>query len=67
MGSDLSPSRAFGKYILYLFSSLLVATITGFFLGGDPGPGTPERLILIGVFFSVFTLLFLWDAEYLNR
>lgn len=67
MGSDLSPSRAFGKYILYLFSSLLVAIVTGFFLGEDPEPGTTERLLLVVVFFSVFTILFLWDAGYLTR
>jgi hypothetical protein len=52
---------------LYLFTSLLVATVIGFFLGGDPEPRTPERLVLVVVFFSVFTLLFMWDAGYLNR
>jgi len=67
MRDYLNLSRAFGKYVLYLFTSLLVATVIGFFLGGDPGPRTPERLVLVVAFFSVFTLLFVWDAGYLNR
>ena len=67
MGDDLSVSRAVGKYVLALFTALLVAIGVGFFLGGDAGPRTPERLVLVIVFFTVFTLLFLWDGGYLNR
>jgi len=67
MRGDLNLSQAFGKYILYLFTSLLVATVTGFFLGGDLESRTPERLVSAVVFFGVFTLLFVWDVGYLNR
>jgi hypothetical protein len=67
MGDDLNMSRAVGKYIVYLSTSLLVAIVVGFFLGGSPEPRTPQRLVLVIVFFTVFTLLFLWDAGYLNH
>ncbi|MDS0301022.1 hypothetical protein NDI76_19965 [Halogeometricum sp. S1BR25-6] len=33
MGDDLNLSRAFGKCIVYLFTSLLVAIVIVFFLG----------------------------------
>ncbi|WP_066417262.1 hypothetical protein [Halorubrum aethiopicum] len=67
MANDLNLSRAFGKYIVYLFASLLVAIVIGIFLGEDPEPRTPERLALIIVFFGTFTVLFLWDTGYLKR
>jgi hypothetical protein len=67
MADDLNLGRAFGKYILYLFTSLFVTIVIGFFLGGDFEARTPGRLVIVIVFFSVFTLLFLWDAGYLNR
>jgi hypothetical protein len=67
MGDDLSVRRAVGKYVLYLCISLLVTIVVGLFLGGTPAPRTPQRLVLIVVLFTVFTLLFLWDAGYLNR
>lgn len=67
MGGDQNMSRAFGKYALYLLTSLLVAIVVGFFLGESPEPRTPQRLVLIIVFFTVFTLLFLWDTGYLSR
>lgn len=67
MGDGLNVSRAVGKYVLYLCISLLVTIGVGFFLGGNPEPRTPERLVLITVLFTVFTLLFLWDAGYLDR
>ena len=51
MRDYLNLSRAFGKYVLYLFTSLLVATVIGFFLGGDPEPRTSERLVLVVAFF----------------
>lgn len=67
MDDDLHVGWAFGKYILSLFTSLLVAIVVGFFLGGRPEPRTPQRLVVVIVFFTVFTLLFLWGAGYLNR
>jgi hypothetical protein len=59
--------RAVVKYVLSLLVSLPVSVIVAFLLGGSPEPRTPERLVTVVVFFSVFTLLFLWDAGYLNR
>jgi hypothetical protein len=59
--------RAVVKYVLSLLVSLLVSVMVAFLLGGSPEPRTPERLVTVVVFFSVFTLLFLWDAGYLNR
>jgi hypothetical protein len=67
MGDDLDLGRAFGKYIVYLFTSLFVATVIVFLLGMDPEPRTPGRLVAVVVFFSVFTLLFLWEAGHLNH
>lgn len=67
VGDDPKMMRAVVKYVLSLFVSLLVTVIVAFFLGGSPEPRTPERLVLVVVFFTVFTLLFLWDAGHLNR
>lgn len=58
--------RAFGKYIASLFVSLLVASVAVFPFAETLEPGSLPRLAWVVVFFSVFTLLFLWDAGYLR-
>jgi hypothetical protein len=59
-------TRAFGTYVLSLFVALLVATAAVFPFEESPEPGSLPRLVWVVVFFSVFTLLFLWDAGYLR-
>ncbi|WP_142860594.1 hypothetical protein [Salinigranum halophilum] len=66
MDSELNVGRAFGKYLLYLCTSLLVATFAGLPFEGNLEPGSIPRLVVVVVFFGVFTLLFLWDAGYLS-
>jgi hypothetical protein len=58
--------RAFGKYVASLFVSLLVASVAVFPFTESLEPGSLPRLVWVVVFFSVFTLLFLWDAGYLR-
>jgi hypothetical protein len=59
-------TRAFGKYVVSLFVALLVATAAVFPFEGSLKPGSLLRLVWMVVFFSVFALLFLWDAGYLK-
>mgnify|MGYP000350865951 CR=1 FL=1 len=65
MTGDTNTGRAFVK--LSLLVSLLVATVAILPFEGSPAPGSVPRLVAVIVFFSVFTLLFLWDAGCLTR
>lgn len=67
MEDALIVGRAFGKYVLYLVVSLLLAAVAVFPLEGDPEPESLPRLVVVIVFFTIFTLLFLWDSGYLRR
>jgi hypothetical protein len=67
MAGDTSMPRAFAKYVASLLLSLGIATVAVLPFEESPEPGTLPRLVAIVVFFSVFTLLFLWDAGYLGR
>jgi len=58
---------AFVKYVLSLLVSLGVATVAVLPFEGSPDPGSVPRLVSVIVFFTVFTLLFLWDSGYLGR
>lgn len=66
---DESPSliQAFGKYLLILFVSLIMATIVIVPFEQRAEPETLPRLVSVVTFFSVFTLLFLWDGGYLKH
>ena len=65
MERDTSLARAFGKNILALLVSLFVATVATVPLEGSPEPGSLPRLVSVIVFFSVYTLLYLWDSGHL--
>ncbi len=65
MERDTSMVRAFGKNILSLLISLIVATIAIVPFEESPEPGSLPRLIQVIVFFSVYTLLYLWDSGHL--
>jgi hypothetical protein len=67
MDGRTNLTSAFGKYVLSLFASLLVATLVVFPLDGGLEPGSLPRLVWVVTFFTVFTLLFLWDVGYLRR
>lgn len=60
-------ARAFSKYLLSLFISLLFATVVVLPFEQSPESGTFPRLVSVVTFFTVFTLLFLWDKGYLHR
>ena len=62
MTGDSSIARAFGKYALSLFVSLLIASVAVFPFEESPEPGSLPRLVWVIIFFSVFTLLFGWEA-----
>jgi hypothetical protein len=64
MNGGATVIRAFCKYLLRLFVSLLVAGVAVFPFEESPEPGSLPRLVWVIVFFSVFTLLFLWDTGY---
>jgi hypothetical protein len=66
MNGDATLLRVFGKYVLSLFVSLLVASLAVVPFEESPEPGSLPRLVWVIVFFSVFTLLFLWDTGYLR-
>jgi hypothetical protein len=59
--------RASVKYVLSLFFSLFAASVVVFLYGESPESGGVPRLIWIVTFFTVFSLLFAWDAGYLRR
>jgi len=59
--------RSVVKYALSLLLSLFIATIAITPLEGSPEPGSFPRLVWVIIFFTVFTLLFAWDAGYLSR
>ena len=65
MERDTSMVRAVGKNILTLLISLFVATIAIVPFEESPEPGSLPRLVSVIVFFSVYTLLYLWDSGYL--
>lgn len=58
---------SFAKYVLSLLLSLFIATIAITPLDGSPIPGSFPRLVWVIIFFTVFTILFAWDAGYLSR
>ncbi|WP_410767398.1 hypothetical protein [Haloferax sp. DFSO60] len=67
MDEEPNMGRAFGKYLLILFASLTMSFISMLPFEQRAEPGTFPRLVMVLTFFTVFTLLFLWDAGYLKR
>ena len=65
MERDTSMVRAFGKNILYLFTSLFVATVAIVPFGESPEPRSLPRLVWVIIFFFVYTLFYLWDSGHL--
>jgi hypothetical protein len=58
---------AFLKYVASLLVSLFAAIVVLLPFEGSPEPGSLPRLVSVLAFFTVFTLLFLWDSGYLGR
>jgi len=67
MDRETTTTRALVKYVLSLFVSLLTATVAVLPFEASPEPGSVPRLVWVITFFTVFTLLFAWDAGYLRR
>jgi len=67
MEKDMSVTQAVGKYLLSLLISLIIAAVVVLPFEQSPEPGTLPRLVSVITFFTIFTLLFLWDAGYLRR
>ncbi|MDY6775687.1 MAG: hypothetical protein SV253_06375 [Halobacteria archaeon] len=68
MDENTGMGRPAVKYVLSLLFSLLTASLVGVTLFEEsPDPGSPQRLVLVIVFFTVFTVLFAWDSGYLGQ
>jgi len=69
MNEKQGTGRGFGKNILYLFISLIITGAASIVLPfqESPEPGTLPRAVLVIIFFSVYTILFLWEIGYLKR
>jgi hypothetical protein len=67
MDEGTSLAQAFGKHIVSLFISLLVATVAVLPFKESPEPGSLPRLVSVIISFTVFSAFFLWDKGNLRR
>ncbi|QIB76095.1 hypothetical protein G3I44_18555 [Halogeometricum borinquense] len=52
MAQIMKSARAFGIYLISLFTALLVSILVGTAIGGSIEPRTPSRAVVVVVFFT---------------